>query len=232
VIGLVVLYIFFSGEPGYSRIEGTPEISFLSTLCLSSSFAPPSTRSRSRPSGRQAATTMGSLTDRECPCPGRILTDTGSAFAIGAVGASFFHFVKGLRNAPTGARFTGGLEAVRMNAPRIGSNFAVWGGLYSVCDCTLVYVRQKEDPWNSILSGAATGGILSLRQGFRSVIRSSMHGAIFFALVNGAIITTQQSQPLSTPVDVPAVTPVEISSSEAITPVETFEKESGRGNHK
>jgi len=57
--------------------------------------------------------------------------------------------VKGLRNAPTGARFAAGLEAVRMNAPRIGSSFAVWGGLYSVCDCTLVYVRQKEDPWNS-----------------------------------------------------------------------------------
>ena len=127
MIGLVVLYIFCSGEFGSvcSRIEGTPEISFLSTLCLSSSFAPPSTRSR--PSGRQAATTMGSLTDRDCPCPGRILTDTGSAFAVGAVGGSFYHFVKGLRNAPTGARFTGGLEAVRMNAPRIGSSFAVWG---------------------------------------------------------------------------------------------------------
>ena len=100
-------------------------------------------------------------------------------------------------------------------------------------------VRQKEDPWNSILSGAATGGILSLRQGFRSVLRSSMHGAVFFALVNGAIIMAQRSQPdpLSMPVDVPAVTPVEMYSSmpvddEAITPVETFEKESGRGSHK
>ena len=92
---------------------------------------------------------MGSLTHRDCPCPGRILTDTGSEFAVCAVGGSFYHFVKGLRNAPTGARFAGGLEAVRMNAPRIGSSFAVWGGLYSVCDCTLVYVRQKEDPWNS-----------------------------------------------------------------------------------
>ena len=100
-------------------------------------------------------------------------------------------------------------------------------------------MRQKEDPWNSILSGAATGGILSLRQGFRSV-DSSMHGAIFFALVNGAIIMAQRSQPdpLSMPVDVPAVTPVEMSSlsmpvdAEAITPVETFEKESGRGSHK
>jgi len=101
-----------------------------------------------------------------------------------------------------------------------------------------VNVRQKEDPWNSILSGAATGGILSLRQGFRSV-DSSMHGAIFFALVNGAIIMAQRSQPdpLSMPVDVPAVTPVEMYSSmpvddEAITPVETCEKESGRGSHK
>lgn len=156
---------------------------------------------------------MGSLTDRDCPCPGRILTDTGSAFAVGAVGGSFFHFVKGIRNAPSGARFTGGLEAMRMNVPRIGSSFAVWGGLYSVCDCTLVYVRQKEDPWNSILSGAATGGILSLRQGFRSAIRSSMHGAILFALLNVTIIMMQRPQPdpLSKPVDAEAITPVKTS---------------------
>nr|GMD84037.1 mitochondrial import inner membrane translocase subunit TIM17-2-like [Ipomoea batatas] len=32
-------------------------------------------------------------------------------------------------------------------------------------DCSMVYVRQKEDPWNSIIAGAATGGVLSLRQG-------------------------------------------------------------------
>lgn len=184
---------------------------------------------------------MGSRTDRKRPYPGRILTDTGSAFAVGAVGGSFFHFVKGLRNAPTGARFTGGLEAACMNVPRIGSRFAIWTGLYSVCDCTLMYVRQKEDPWNSILAGAATGGILSLRQGFRSVIRSSMHGAIVFALFNGAFIMAQRFQPdpLSMPVDVPSVTPAEMSSlsmpvdAEAITPVETsLGEESGRGSHK
>lgn len=195
----------------------------------SSSIAPRSTNRGSGPSGHQAATTMGSFTQRECPCPDRILTDTGSAFAVGAVGGSFFHFVKGLRNAPSGARFAGGLEAVRMNVPRTGGNFALWGGLYSVCDCTLVYYRQKEDPWNSILSGAATGGILSLRQGFRAVVRSSIHGAVFFALFQGAIAMMQRPQPdpLSMPLDVPAVTPVETSSSSmtvdvpVITPVET-----------
>jgi hypothetical protein len=31
-----------------------------------------------------------------------------------------------------------------------------------------MYVHQKEDPWNSILSCAATDGILYLRQGFPS----------------------------------------------------------------
>jgi hypothetical protein len=42
-------------------------------------------------------------------------------------------------------------------------NFAVWGGLFSAIDCSLVYMRKKEDPWNSIASGALTGAILSVR---------------------------------------------------------------------
>jgi len=42
-------------------------------------------------------------------------------------------------------------------------NFAVWGGLFSAIDCSLVYIRKKEDPWNSITSGALTGAILSVR---------------------------------------------------------------------
>ncbi|EXB38647.1 hypothetical protein L484_014463 [Morus notabilis] len=31
---------------------------------------------------------------------------------------------------------------------------------------TMVYARQKEDPWNSIIAGAATGGFLQMRPGF------------------------------------------------------------------
>ena len=45
----------------------------------------------------------------------------------------------------------------------ISGNFAVWGGLFSAIDCSLVYVRKKEDPWNSITSGALTGAVLSVR---------------------------------------------------------------------
>ncbi len=50
-----------------------------------------------------------------------------------------------------------------INMLRFAGNFAVWGGLFSAIDCSLVYVRKKEDPWNSICSGAATGAILSVR---------------------------------------------------------------------
>ena len=38
-------------------------------------------------------------------------------------------------------------------------SFAVWGTLFSICDCTFTYIRKKEDPWNAIASGAATGGL-------------------------------------------------------------------------
>ncbi|KAJ4951789.1 hypothetical protein NE237_028621 [Protea cynaroides] len=124
-------------------------------------------------------------TSRE-PCPDRILDDIGGAFGMGAVGGSVFHFVKGIYNSPKGERLIGGTQAVRMNAPRVGGGFAVWGGLFSTFDCTMVYMRQKEDPWNSIIAGAATGGFLQMRQGFGAASRSAIFGGVLLALIEGA----------------------------------------------
>ncbi|XVE70988.1 hypothetical protein DITRI_Ditri10aG0113900 [Diplodiscus trichospermus] len=135
-------------------------------------------------------------TSRE-PCPDRILDDIGGAFGMGAVGGAAFHFLKGTYNSPSGARLIGGTQAVRMNAPRVGGSFAVWGGLFSTFDCTMVYIRQKEDPWNSIIAGAATGGFLSMRQGFGAASRSAMFGGVLLALIEGAGIMLNKflSQP-------------------------------------
>ncbi|CAL0322154.1 unnamed protein product [Lupinus luteus] len=124
-------------------------------------------------------------TSRE-PCPDRILDDIGGAFGMGAVGGSAFHFLKGLYNSPKGERFIGASNAVRLNAPRVGGSFAVWGGLFSAFDCTMVYARQKEDPWNSIFAGAATGGFLSMRQGLGASARSAAFGGVLLALIEGA----------------------------------------------
>lgn len=59
----------------------------------------------------------------------------------------------------------GSLATVKHRSPIIAGSFAVWGGLFSTIDCTLVHIRKKEDPWNSIISGAAAGGILAARRG-------------------------------------------------------------------
>lgn len=64
----------------------------------------------------------------------------------------------------------GSLAAMKERSPIVGGNFAVWGGMFSTIDCSLVYVRQKEDPWNSIMSGALTGGILAARNGIMTCI--------------------------------------------------------------
>lgn len=139
-------------------------------------------------------------TSRE-PCPDRILDDVGGAFGMGAVGGAAFHFLKGTYNSPKGERLIGGSQAVRMNAPRVGGSFAVWGGLFSTFDCTMVYLRQKEDPWNSIIAGAATGGFLQMRQGLGAASRSAMFGGVLLALIEGAgimlnkVVTAPQNLP-------------------------------------
>ena len=140
-------------------------------------------------------------TSRET-CPDRILDEIGGAFGMGAVGGSAFHFLKGVYNSPTGSRFLGGSQAVRMNAPRVGGSFAVWGGLFSAFDCTMVYARQKEDPWNSIFAGAATGGFLQMRQGLGASARSALFGGVLLALIEGAgimlnkVLSAQENMPL------------------------------------
>ncbi|KAG6772137.1 hypothetical protein NC652_016916 [Populus alba x Populus x berolinensis] len=149
-------------------------------------------------------------TSRE-PCPDRIIDDIGGAFGMGAVGGSAFHFIKGVYNSPTGTRLIGGTQAVRMNAPRVGGSFAVWGGLFSAFDCSMVYLRQKEDPWNSIIAGAATGGFLSMRQGLGASGRSALFGGVLLALIEGAgimlnkVMSAQQDMPIMIEDPVPSM---------------------------
>ncbi len=94
------------------------------------------------------------------------MEDCGAAFAMGTIGGSIFHGVKGYRNSASGFRrgFAGGFTTIRQKATVTGANFAAWGGMFSVVDCSLAYIRQKEDPWNSIGSGFLTGGLLQIRR--------------------------------------------------------------------
>jgi import inner membrane translocase subunit TIM17 len=104
---------------------------------------------------------------------------------MGAIGGGIWHSVRGARMAPIGARYSGSMAAVVARSPVLGGQFAVWGGLFACCDCTLTAIRQKEDPWNSIVSGATTGGILAARAGPRAAASAAVVGGVLLALIEG-----------------------------------------------
>lgn len=122
---------------------------------------------------------------------------------MGAIGGGVFQAVKGFRNAPVGVRhrLKGGVSAVRTRAPQIGGSFAVWGGLFSTIDCGLVRLRGKEDPWNSITSGALTGAVLAARSGPFAMVGSAMMGGILLALIEGfgILLTKYTAQQFQNP---------------------------------
>jgi len=146
-----------------------------------------------------------SIADRE-PCPWRIVDDVGGAFSMGAVGGGVFHTIKGSLNAPVNSRLIGSLNAMTARGPVLGGQFAVWGGLFACCDCSLTAIRQKEDPWNSIVSGAATGGILAARAGPKAMTQAAVVGGVLLALIEGAgiMITKYMSPALQSPEEMAA----------------------------
>ena len=127
------------------------------------------------------------------PCPYRIIDDVGGAFAMGCIGGGIWHFFKGARNSPRGERLAGALSSAKMRAPVLGGNFAVWGGLFSCFDCTLVAIRHKEDPWNSITAGALTGGTLAARAGWRATVQSAAIGGVLLGLIEGMSLLLQKA---------------------------------------
>uniref|UniRef100_A0A6S8D9L3 Mitochondrial import inner membrane translocase subunit TIM17 n=1 Tax=Aureoumbra lagunensis TaxID=44058 RepID=A0A6S8D9L3_9STRA len=139
---------------------------------------------------------MGESYSGREPCPYRIIDDVGGAYAMGAIGGSIWHFVKGWRNSPRGSALAGAVDQMQVRAPIVGGNFAVWGGLFAVFDCSLSAVRQKEDPWNSILAGAATGGVLAARAGPKAAAKNAVVGGILLALIEGlGILITKAFAP-------------------------------------
>uniref|UniRef100_A0A3Q2WYD0 Translocase of inner mitochondrial membrane 17 homolog B (yeast) n=1 Tax=Haplochromis burtoni TaxID=8153 RepID=A0A3Q2WYD0_HAPBU len=86
--------------------------------------------------------------------------------------------------------------------PESPGSFAVWGGLFSTIDCGLVRLRGKEDPWNSITSGALTGAILAARSGPLTMMGSAMMGGILLALIEGfgILLTRYTAQQFQNPI--------------------------------
>lgn len=132
------------------------------------------------------------------PCPFRIVSDCGAAFAMGTLGGGIIHSYKGYRNAPTGftRKLVGAMTNGRQRAPLLGGAFAIWGGMFTAVDCSLVFARQKEDPWNSIASGAITGAVLAVRHGPTAMVGQAVIGGVILAIIEGLGIMMNRFAPM------------------------------------
>ncbi|KAK3401747.1 Tim17/Tim22/Tim23/Pmp24 family-domain-containing protein [Sordaria brevicollis] len=142
------------------------------------------------------------------PCPWVILNDFGGAFAMGAIGGTIWHGIKGFRNSPYGERRIGAITAIKMRAPALGGNFGVWGGLFSTFDCGIKGLRNhKEDPWNSIIAGFFTGGALAIRGGYKAARNGAIGCAVLLAVIEGVGIGFQKMLAGATKLEAPAPPP-------------------------
>lgn len=140
---------------------------------------------------------------------------------MGAIGGTVWHGVKGMRNSPRGDRLAGSLAAIKARAPVVGGNFGVWGGMFSSFDCMVKGYRQKEDPWNAIISGFMTGGALAARGGVRSMIGSAIGCGVLLGVFEGVGVLFQRllaenNRPMAPPIEPAPTTPQQsgvISSS-------------------
>lgn len=77
----------------------------------------------------------------------------------------------------------------------IGS-FAMWAGCFASCECTLIYLRQRDDPLNAIAGGVFTGGLLAIRGGLNIALKNAIFGGLILAIIEGVgvIFTAVQAQ--------------------------------------
>ncbi|CAI9778361.1 unnamed protein product [Fraxinus pennsylvanica] len=123
-----------------------------------------------------------------------LLDQTGEFFRVGIVGGPAFYTLKGMYNSPKGECLIRGLQAVRVNAPRCAGHCAVWGGLTSVFESSLIHVRKKDDPWTSVLSNAAAAGLLELCRGLGPASRSALIFGSGMAIFQGYLIVKNRVQ--------------------------------------
>ena len=89
----------------------------------------------------------------------------------------------GMWYSPRKERLFGGVMLLKKRAPVLGGSFALWGGLFSMTDCLLIYFRQKEDYINPVIAGFVTGGILAIRAGTRIAFRNAVFGGLILGCI-------------------------------------------------
>ena len=57
--------------------------------------------------------------------------------------------------------------------------------MFSSMDCLLINYRQKDDPYNAIMAGFTTGGLLAIRGGTSVAFKQAIAGGCILFLIEG-----------------------------------------------
>ncbi|RCV30828.1 hypothetical protein SEVIR_6G137600v4 [Setaria viridis] len=117
----------------------------------------------------------------------RLIDYVGDGFVLGASFGSAFHFIRGLRNSPDGGRLAGGVRAVRTNVPRVAGRGGACLALFWAVESATCLARRRDDLWNSIAAGAATGGLFNVHRGAPAATLFALLGAASFVGLAGAL---------------------------------------------
>lgn len=64
--------------------------------------------------------------------------------------------------------------------------------MFSTFDCAVKGYRQKEDPWNAIISGFLTGGCLAARGGPQMIVSSGIACGVLLGVIEGVGVLMQR----------------------------------------
>ena len=107
---------------------------------------------------------------------------------MGCVAGVIVYFIRGAWYAPKREKIMGGISLLKKRAPILGGSFALWAGLFSITDCSLIAIRKEEGAFNQIVAGAVTGGLLAFRSGARVAFKN----AIFGGMILGSIVIVER----------------------------------------
>lgn len=102
---------------------------------------------------------------------------------MGCFAGCIAYFIRGMWFSPKKEKFYGGIVLLKKRAPVLGGSFALWGGLFSLTECSLIHLRNKEDFLNPIAGGFLTGGVLAIRAGTRIAFRNAIMGGIILGMI-------------------------------------------------
>ena len=80
------------------------------------------------------------------------------------------------------------ISDIVLSTVSIISNIYLIQSCYNILPYLIIYYLPyllQEDPWNAILSGAATGGILAARAGLKAAGKSALAGGVILAAIEG-----------------------------------------------